>query len=368
MTSRTCLTALVLFTISSSLVANGDDTDSLKGTDCQNTVECYTSSSNKPRRKNLRCQDDNDCVKREVCHTFFKVCFTKPIQKSKLKVAGQTKATTSCKTDQDCRRNQSCHAFFGKCVDKSHVPTTVTTRPRLSVSTCKTNAECPTGQYCHDFFNICLPNLTVFFEPPSSTPRAGCTSDSDCENDGDFCHNLTRICLPIPTNATPTPPRKTSFSCSSHADCKMTEFCHFLIGMRNRDQSRGVQPHKQLKSALGVCIARALKDVPKDPSPVSSNCSHTADCGKGRCCLRDLGLCVGYRLPGQLCVAEDVSFAISCPCLPGFTCVSRRRPVPLKRLGRKLRLPAQAIEKLGLQFHDKETTEFKVGKCQLISD
>lgn len=281
-----------------------------QGTDCQNTVECYTSSSNKPRRKNLRCQDDNDCVKREVCHTFFKVCFTKPIQKSKLKVAGQTKATTSCKTDQDCRRNQSCHAFFGKCVDKSHVPTTVTTRPRLSVSTCKTNAECPTGQYCHDFFNICLPNLTVFFEPPSSTPRAGCTSDSDCENDGDFCHNLTRICLPIPTNATPTPPRKTSFSCSSHADCKMTEFCHFLIGMRNRDQSRGVQPHKQLKSALGVCIARALKDVPKDPSPVSSNCSHTADCGKGRCCLRDLGLCVGYRLPGQLCVAEVSSFLI----------------------------------------------------------
>lgn len=42
--------------------------------------------------------------------------------------------------------------------------------------------------------------------------------------------------------------------------------------------------------------------------------------------------------------------------------------MPLKRLGRKLRLPAQAIEKLGLQFHDKETTQFKVGKCQLISD
>ena len=80
--------------------------------------------------------------------------------------------------------------------------------------------------------------------------------------------------------------------------------------MRNQDQSRGVQPHKQLKSALGVCIARALKDVPKDPSPVSLNCSHTADCGKGRCCLRDLGLCVGYRLPGQLCVAEVSSFLI----------------------------------------------------------
>lgn len=84
----------------------------------------------------------------------------------------------------------------------------------------------------------------------------------------------------------------------------MTEFCHFLIGMRSRDKSRGVEPHNDLKSAFGVCIARALKDVPKDPSPLSLNCSHSADCGKGRCCLKDLGLCVGYRLPGQLCVAE----------------------------------------------------------------
>lgn len=64
---------------------------------------------------------------------------------------------------------------------------------------------------------------------------------------------------------------------------------------------------------------------------------------------------------------QDVSFAFSCPCLPGFTCVSRRRPMRLKRLERKLKLPTEAMEKLGLQF-DKETTEFKVGKCQLISD
>ena len=74
--------------------------------------------------------------------------------------------------------------------------------------------------------------------------------------------------------------------------------------MRSREKSRGFGPNNNLKSALGVCIARALKDVPEDPSPFSSNCSHAADCGKGRCCLKDLGLCVGYRLPGELCVAE----------------------------------------------------------------
>ena len=284
--------------------------DHKEGTDCQNTLECRTSSSNKPRRKNLRCRDDGDCAGREVCHSFFKVCFSKPTQRSKLRVTGQTKTAPSCKTDRDCRQNQSCHVFFGTCLDKAYVPVATTTTSRPSVPTCKTNAECPKGQYCHDFFKFCLPNLTTFFEPTSSTPRTGCTSDSDCENDGDFCHNLTRLCLPMPTNATPTPPRKTSFSCNSHADCKMTEFCHFLIGMRNQDQSRGAQPLKHLKSALGVCIARALKDVPKDPSPVSLNCSQTADCGKGRCCLRDLALCVGYRLPGQLCVAEVSSFLI----------------------------------------------------------
>lgn len=230
-----------------------------------------------------------------------------------MRLTGQTKTSPSCRVDEDCRQNQSCHVFFGTCVDNPHVPATVTTKSRPSVPTCKKSAECPKGQYCHDFFNICLPNLTVFFEPTTSSPRSGCTSDSDCENDGDFCHNLTRLCLPMPTTAITTPPRKTSYSCNSHADCKMTEFCHFLIGMRHQDQSRGAQPHKQLKSALGVCIARALKDVPKDPNPVSLNCSHTADCGKGRCCLRDLGLCVGYRLPGQLCVAEVGIFLMGIP-------------------------------------------------------
>lgn len=277
-----------------------------EGTGCQNALECRTSSSNKPSKRSLRCREDRDCAKREVCHSFLKVCFVKHTQKSKLKVAGQTKTTPSCKVDDDCRQNQSCHVFFGKCVDIHQVQATVATKSRPSVPTCEKSAECPTGQYCHEVFNMCLPNLTVFFEPTTSSPLAGCMSDSDCENDGDFCHNLTRLCLPMPTTAitNATPPRKSSYSCSSHADCKMSEFCHFLIGMRDRDQPRDVQSHKQLKSALGVCIARALKDVPKDPNPVSSNCSHTAECGKGRCCLKDLGLCVGYRLPGQLCVAE----------------------------------------------------------------
>lgn len=270
------------------------------GTDCQNILECHPSS-NKPRKK-TQCQEDRDCQNREVCHSFFKLCFPGHTdERNKMKLTGQTKKTTpSCKVDGDCRQNQSCHVFFGTCVDNPRVPATVITKSRTSVPTCKENAECPVGQYCHDFFNMCLPNLTMFFEPTSSTPRTGCTSDADCEHDGDFCHNLTRLCLPMPTTATTIPPRKSSYACNSHADCNMSEFCHFLIGMRRKS----VQPHKQLKSALGVCIARALKDVPKDPSPVSLNCSHTAECGKGRCCLGDLGLCVGYRLPGQLCVAE----------------------------------------------------------------
>lgn len=226
-----------------------------------------------------------------------------PQEKSRMKLKVEKKPTIPCKSDKDCGKSQSCHAFFG-CVDNPHIPATVTTAPQIRVPKCKNSTECPDGQYCHDFFNLCLPNLTIFFETTASPPRAGCKSDSDCENQGDFCHNLTRLCLPLPTTAITSPPRKSAYACNSHTDCKMTEFCHFLIGMRSRDKSRGFGPNNNLKSALGVCIARALKDVPEDPSPFSSNCSHAADCGKGRCCLKDLGLCVGYRLPGELCVAE----------------------------------------------------------------
>ena len=116
----------------------------------------------------------------------------------------------------------------------------------------------------------------------------------------------------MPTLAQTGATRTSSYSCSSHADCKITEFCHFLIGMRKRDQTGGVQD-RELKSAVGVCIARALKDVPKDPYSVSLNCSQSPDCGKGRCCLRDLGLCAGYRLPGEICVAEVSQPLVSSP-------------------------------------------------------
>ena len=270
-------------------------------TDCQNAPGCPTSP-HKTREKTLKCQDDRDCRNREVCHHFLKICFVKQTERSRMKLTTKTKTASTCKVDEDCGQNQTCHVFFGACVDKPRIPITVATKPRAGVQMCQENSDCPGGQYCHDFFNMCLPNLTAYFEPISPSPRPGCRFASDCKN-GEFCHNLTRLCLPIPTPAKTGTNRKSSFSCSSHADCKMTEFCHFLIGMRRRDHTRGVQD-KELKSAVGVCIVQALKNVPKDPNPVSLNCSRSSDCGKGRCCLKDLGLCAGYRLPGQLCVAE----------------------------------------------------------------
>lgn len=361
MTSTTCLTALALLTISSTLAALAESDRDVNSSEARNDI----TEPGSTKKKTPKCREDRDCQKGQICHTFLNVCFVMPQEKSRMKLKVEKKPTIPCKSDKDCGKSQSCHALFG-CVDNPHIPATVTTAPQIRVPKCKNSTECPDGQYCHDFFNLCLPNLTIFFETTASPPRAGCKSDSDCENQGDFCHNLTRLCLPLPTTAITSPPRKSAYACNSHADCKMTEFCHFLIGMRSRDKSRGFGPNNNLKSALGVCIARALKDVPEDPSPFSSNCSHAADCGKGRCCLKDLGLCVGYRLPGELCVAEDVSFAFSCPCLQGFTCISRRRPMRLRRLERKLKLPKEVVKKLSLQF-DK-TNEFRVGKCQLISD
>lgn len=365
MTSRICLTALFLLIISSSLAANGDNTgaNSLKGHEsgCQNALRCPTL----PHRKTLHCQEDRDCYKREVCHDFLKVCFVKQTERSKMKLTTKRGTMPACKVDKDCRENQTCHPFFEICVNEPGIQATVATTPRTGIRICKENSDCPGGQYCHDFFNMCLPNVTAYFEPTSASTRSGCKSASDCSN-GEFCHNLTRLCLPMPTLAQTGATRTSSYSCSSHADCKITEFCHFLIGMRKRDQTGGVQD-RELKSAVGVCIARALKDVPKDPYSVSLNCSQSPDCGKGRCCLRDLGLCAGYRLPGEICVAENASFAFACPCIAGYTCDSRRRPMRLKKLERKLKLPKEAIKKLSMHY-DKTTAEFKVGRCQNILD
>ena len=251
----------------------------------------------------MHCQDHSYCRKRELCHSVFKICFPKQTHRTRMKLTKNTRTSPSCKSNDDCRRNQSCHAIFGTCVDIPRMQPTIATKSRAAIHMCNDNSECPGGQYCHDFFNMCLPNLTLYFKPTSSPPVADCRSNIDCKN-GEFCHNLSRLCLPFPTPATTDPTRKGSYACSSHADCKMTEFCHFLIGMRRRDQTRTGAQDKTLKNALGVCIARALKEVPDDPSPVFLNCSQSSECGKGRCCLSDLGLCVGYRLPGQLCVAE----------------------------------------------------------------
>lgn len=354
MTSRIFLTALCLLTISFALASEEGDKDSTS------LKSLGRSSHHRSRKTTMHCQDHSYCRKRELCHSVFKICFPKQTHRTRMKLTKNTRTSPSCKSNDDCRRNQSCHAIFGTCVDIPRMQPTIATKSRAAIHMCNDNSECPGGQYCHDFFNMCLPNLTLYFKPTSSPPVADCRSNTDCKN-GEFCHNLSRLCLPFPTPATTDPTRKGSYACSSHADCKMTEFCHFLIGMRRRDQTRTGAQDKTLKNALGVCIARALKEVPDDPSPVFLNCSQSSECGKGRCCLSDLGLCVGYRLPGQLCVAEEVSF--SCPCLPGFTCISRRRPMRMRRLQKKLKLTNEAIKKLNLT-----TTEFKVGKCQLLSD
>ena len=267
---------------------------------CKNNPDCPTAL-NKSKSKVSQCQIDEDCEKGESCHEMFRICFVKPTQPRRIRTE-KAAMEPRCKTDHECALNQSCHVHFGRCVDNPVGPTT-TTAPRVVTPACQDNSDCEEGQYCHFFFNICLPHIRYTLKPTSPQANAGCMSDSECKN-GQFCHNLTRLCLQMPHFTSTRPPTKGSYACKSHADCKLSEFCHFLIGMRRRKRNRDRQKQLAYSSALGVCIARALKNVPQDPRPIVLNCSLKSDCGKGRCCLRDLGLCAGYRLPGETCVAQ----------------------------------------------------------------
>lgn len=97
---------------------------------------------------------------------------------------------------------------------------------------------------------------------------------------------------------------KSVYVCNFYVDCKMIEFCYFFIGMWSWDKFRGFGLNNNLKFVFGVCIVWVLKDVFEDLSLFFLNCSYVVDCGKGRCCLKDLGLCVGYCLFGEFCVVE----------------------------------------------------------------
>lgn len=214
------------------------------------------------------------------------------------------KRPISCEADKDCHQNQTCHPFLSTCIKKPRIQTTVAAKTSVSnARACKVNSDCSEeGQYCHVFFNMCLPNLTLHFASTNSPPIVGCNSVSDCKS-REFCHKLTSRCLPVPTAFKIKTTAKSSFSCSSDIDCEITEFCHFLTGEQHHHHTRGAQD-KEHEPAMGVCLNKALKEVPQDQNPVYANCSQSKDCGMGRCCLDDLGLCAGYRLLGQLCVAE----------------------------------------------------------------
>lgn len=263
--------------------------------ECRNDVGCSTD----PNKRTKQCQDNRDCRKKEVCHDLLKICFIRQTEKSKLKLK-KTK-TKTCKVDADCRQNQTCHAFFATCVNKLRIQTTVVPKTNAaSVQVCRENSDCPQGQYCHDFFKMCLPNLINYLESTSST-LLGCKSASECKN-GEFCHNLTNSCLPMPTAAQASSTQKTLYPCSLHADCKVNETCHFLT--RRQKRNKGARKKDPL-TAIGVCIDGTDKETPKKRTQMSTlNCSQSSECGIGRCCLTDTGMCSHYRTLGQLCVAQ----------------------------------------------------------------
>lgn len=361
---KICLTTSFLLAISSALAMKEVDKDAKvrkrrsRGAECGNAIECPTFQ----HKSTQKCQDHRDCRKKEVCHDLLKICYVKKRENSRMKLKEtnkKTKTPTGCKVDGDCRQNQTCHTFFATCVDKSRVQTTMATKTNAaSVRICKENSDCSEGHYCHAFFKMCLPELKSYLETTSSSTLLGCKSASDCGT-REFCHNLTSICLPLPTAAKTSATPKSSRACILHAHCKTTEFCHYL--MQRHDPKNGAQ-NKEVQSAIGVCTARTSKQVPKDENQVSQNCSQSTDCGAQKCCLSGIGLCADNRMIGELCFEQRVPF--SCPCLPGLKCVSRRRPMRLKRLEKKIKLLKEAMKRQGLQLN--KTTEFKVGKCLKI--
>lgn len=226
----------------------------------------------------------------EYCHNFWKICL--PAQAVQAKKPPTQRPSWYCRTSKDCQITEQCHKRFHACYTR---PAMSTVRRDVGNSRkCVKTSDCGRDFYCHDRFQICLKNVTVTTVAKSKTKTAKpCGLNAPCPN-GMLCHNFWNICY-TPPQVVSIPPKNKTHQCQIDSDCRPGEFCYTMaIGQVFTRLRRNIQ---------NVCLSRKPSTNKKDAA-----CKTDSDCGPNKCCLGNLGVCMAYKLPGEMCLMAKVCF------------------------------------------------------------
>ena len=245
-----------------------------------------------------RCSKDSDCRTAEYCHVFWRICL--PSRRVHYRKPPTRRPSWYCYTSKDCKINEQCHGRFHSCYTRPGISTV--RRNAGNSRRCETTSDCGENFYCHVHFRICLENVPAANKPSSKIRKQKtCSSKTPCPK-GMLCHHFWSICY-IPARVVTLPKRNKTEQCQIDSDCRPNEFCHFMV------TSAGHLVARQRRSIQRICLPRRFQKIKKNKEV--GTCKTAADCGPSRCCLKKLGVCMGYKLPGEMCLTEEVRKMIS---------------------------------------------------------
>ncbi len=189
--------------------------------------------------------------------------------------------------------NEQCHKRFHACYTRPGISTV--RRDTGNSRRCETTSDCGANFYCHDHFHICLKNTPTVTKPPVKTTRT-CSADTPCPK-GMLCHDIWNICY-TPAQVLILPQKNKTQQCQIDSDCRPDEFCHAM--------ATGHVVARQRRNIQKICLPQKFRQFPK--SGGDPTCKTDADCGPNKCCLGNLGVCMAYKLPGEMCLIAKVSF------------------------------------------------------------
>lgn len=243
------------------------------------------------RRSVDSCSIDSDCRTLEYCHTFWKICLPSP---TVYRRPPTKRPPWYCRSSKDCKKNEQCHKRFHACYKRPGMSTV--RRDTGNSRRCDKASDCGANFYCHDHFRICLKH-TPIVTPPPTTSTQSCNANVSCPK-GMICHDFWNICYTPPRVVTLQQENKTQ-PCLFDSDCKANEFCHSM--------TTGQVIGRQRRNAKRMCLPSDLRQFPKNDEDIA--CKTDAECGANRSCLGKLGICMAYKLPGEMCLIEKVCFA-----------------------------------------------------------
>ncbi|CAB3976743.1 Hypothetical predicted protein [Paramuricea clavata] len=292
-----------------------------------------------------RCSEDSGCKIIEYCHSFWKICLPSQTVHNQppTKQPSTKRPSWYCRTSKDCKRNEQCHKRFRVCYTRPAMSTV--RRDTGNSRRCDKTSDCGTNFYCHDHFRICLEHTPAVTQAPKKTTKT-CSTNTPCPK-GMLCHDFWNICY-TPAHVLTLPQKNKTQQCQIDSDCRPDEFCHTMVA--------GPMVARQRRNIKRMCLPRTFRQFPK--SDGSKTCKTDADCGPNKSCLGNLGVCMAYKLPGEMCLIKKTGFAS--PCASGSYCKSRGKWASPRRIINKMKLPQTAANHL-LKGSNKKKR--KVGRC-----